>query len=164
MPLFSSDLRFDATAATDYTNTMQSLDLISNYVNALVHQDAERMNRSRAAEFVLDWVHGDAYGDNPLSAEQAAAFWPTWFAAFPEMDYEVTRTVAADAVVVTQWTFTGTHSQMLGAPIFDEPLPPSGRTIRFRGVSIYDIAGDLIRRETMYLDLATLLVELGATP
>ena len=143
---------------------MQAIDLISNYVNALVHQDVERMNHSRAADFVLDWVHGDAYGDSPLSAEGAATFWPTWFAAFPEMDYEVTRTIAAETVVVTQWTFTGTHSRLLGAPVFDKPLPPSGRTIRFRGVSVYDIADDLIQRETMYIDLATLLVELGATP
>lgn len=143
---------------------MQAIDLISNYINALVHQDAARMNQSRSADFVLDWVHGDAYGDTPLSAEQAATFWPTWFAAFPEMDYEVTRTIAAETVIVAQWVFTGTHSQPLGAPVFDDPLPPTGRIIRFRGISVFDIADNLIQRETMYIDLATLLVELGATP
>ncbi|KAA3663922.1 MAG: hypothetical protein DWQ04_08350 [Chloroflexi bacterium] len=143
---------------------MKAVELISNYVNALVHQDAERMNQSRSANFVLDWVHGDAYGDSPLSAEQAASFWPTWFAAFPEMDYEVTRTIAAETVIVAQWTFTGTHSQPLGEPVFGDPLPPSGRIIRFRGVSVFDIADNLIQRETMYIDLATLMVELGATP
>jgi len=143
---------------------MKAVELISNYINALVHQDAERMNQSRSADFIFDWVHGDAYGDSPLSAEQAAVFWPTWFAAFPEMDYEVTRTIAAETVIVTQWIFTGTHSQSLGAPVFDNPLPPTGRTIRFRGVSVFDISDNLIHRETMYIDLATLLVELGATP
>ena len=142
---------------------MQAIELISNYVNALAHQDTDRMNHSRAADFVLDWVHGDAYGDEPLSAEGAAKFWPSWFAAFPEMDYEVTRTVAADTVVMTQWTFTGTHSKPLGEPVFVDELAPSGRTIRFRGVSIYDIENDLIQKETTYIDLATLLVELGAT-
>ncbi|MCB0731843.1 MAG: ester cyclase, partial [Ignavibacteriae bacterium] len=98
-------------------------------------------------------------------AEETQAFWPAWFAAFPEMDYEVTRTVAAPSVVVTQWVFTGTQTRPLGPPVFDPPLPPSGRTIRFRGVTVYDVAeNNLIQRETTYMDLATLMVELGVTP
>ncbi len=31
----------------------------------------------------------------------------------------------------------------------------------FRGVSIYDIGDGLIQRETSYMDLATIMVELG---
>ena len=42
-------------------------------------------------------------------------------------------------------------------------MPPTGKTIRIRGVSVYDLDGGLIQRETLYLDLATLLVELGVT-
>jgi hypothetical protein len=60
-----------------------------------------------------------------------------------------------------QWVFTGTISQTLGPSIFDPPVPPSGRTIMIRGVSIYDISEGLIKRETTYMDLATLMVELG---
>ena len=73
----------------------------------------------------------------------------------------MTRTIAAETVVVTQWTFTGTHSGPLG-PLFpgatDRPL---GSTIRLRGLSIYDIGDGLIQRETAYIDMATLMVELG---
>jgi steroid delta-isomerase-like uncharacterized protein len=116
------------------------------------------MNRCHTADYILDWVHGDAY-DNSNSSTQH--FWPALFAAFPEMDYEVTRTIAAAAVVVAQWTFTGTQSQPLGAPIFEPVLAATGRTIRLRGISVFDLAGGLIQRETTYIDLATLLVELG---
>ena len=77
------------------------------------------------------------------------------------MDYEVTRTIAADDVVVTQWIFTGTHTEQLGPPIFDPPVAPTSRTVMFRGVSIYDIEEGLIQRETSYMDLATIMVELG---
>jgi hypothetical protein len=77
------------------------------------------------------------------------------------MDYQVTRTIAAKDVVVTQWTFTGSHAGPLGPPILEKTVEPTGRTIRFRGVSIYDIGSGLIQRETVYLDFATLLVELG---
>jgi predicted ester cyclase len=153
-------------------NEPDSLQTVAEYVAALAAGDHRRMDGLRAADFVLDFVHGDALEDGPLTAEETRAFWPAWFAAFPEMDYEVTRTVAAPSVMVTQWVFTGTQTQPLGPPVFDPPLPPSGRTIRFRGVTVYDVAEDghdpaqrkLIQRETTYMDLATLMVELRVTP
>ena len=98
-----------------------------------------------------------------LSQEETNHFWPAWFAAFPEMDYEITRTIAAPNVVVTQWAFTGSHTQTLGAPVFDPPQQPTGKTIRIRGASVYDIQDGLIQKETMYIDLATLWVELEVT-
>ncbi|MCA9969463.1 MAG: ester cyclase [Anaerolineales bacterium] len=144
--------------------THPTLSLISAYVAALAAGDSAAMHDLRAADFVLDWAHGDAFEDAPLSAEATQSFWPAWFAAFPEMDYEVTRTVAAADVVVTEWIFTGTHARPLGPPVFDPPQPPGQRTIRFRGVSVYEVANGRIQRETTYLDLATLMVELGVTP
>ena len=143
----------------------ESLQIVADYVAALAAGDHQRMDALRVADFVLDFVHGDAFEDGPLNAEETQAFWPAWFAAFPDMDYEVTRTVAAPVVVVTQWVFTGIQTQPLGPPVFDTPLPPSGRTIRFRGITVYDVAGNgRIQRETTYMDLATLMVELGVTP
>ena len=137
---------------------MTGLELISNYVAAIGRQDCEAMDGYRTADFVLDWVHGDAYDEGMLPGQQ---FWQALFAAFPEMDYEVTRTIAAESAVVTQWTFTGTHSQALGRPILESALAATGRTVRWRGVSIFDVADGLIQRETIYVDLVTLLVELG---
>jgi steroid delta-isomerase-like uncharacterized protein len=142
-----------------------SAQIVADYTAALMNRDADKMNALRAPDFVLDWVHGDAFEDGPLSAEDTIRFWPAWFAGFPEMDYQVTRAIAATAVAVTQWTFMGTFSQPLGPPIFDEIRQPTGRTIRFRGATVYDLNGDgRIQRETTYLDLATLMVELGVTP
>jgi steroid delta-isomerase-like uncharacterized protein len=140
---------------------LTSLELTSQYVAALAAGDTERMNALRTPDFELDFVYGDASESGPLSSEETKEFWPSWLVGFPEMDYEVTRAIAAEEVVVMQWVFTGTHSQMLGPPIFEPPVPPTGRTIMFRGVSIYDISEGLINRETTYMDLATLMVELG---
>lgn len=138
-----------------------ALEVASDYVAALAAQDNERMNSLRSPDFVLDFVYGDVFEDEPLSVEETKKFWPSWFVAFPEMDYQVTRTIAAPQVVVTQWTFTGTNAGPLGPPISGERIEPSGRTVRLRGVSIYDISDGLIQRETTYMDLATILVELG---
>jgi steroid delta-isomerase-like uncharacterized protein len=142
-------------------STLSSLEVTSQYVAALATGDTDQMNALRTSDFELDFVYGDASASGPLSSEETKQFWPSWLVGFPEMDYEVTRTIAAEEVVVMQWVFTGTHSQALGPPIFDPPVPPTGRTIVFRGVSIYDLSGGLISRETTYMDLATLMVELG---
>jgi steroid delta-isomerase-like uncharacterized protein len=120
------------------------------------------MQSLRSPDFVLDWVHNDAFANTPATQDAANQFWSTWFAAFSEMDYEITRTIAAEKVVVTQWIFTGTQNNLLR--IYDPPVKPTGKTIRLRGISVYDIEADLIQKETMYIDLATLWVELGVTP
>jgi len=140
---------------------MEAIEIISEYVSALAVGDTERMNALRSPDFELDFVYGDADESGPLTSEETRQFWPTWLAGFPEKDYEITRTIAAQEVVVTQWVFTGTHGEPLGPPIFDEPVAPTGRTVMFRGVSIYDIVDGLIQRESTYFDLATVMVELG---
>ncbi len=135
--------------------------VVSEYVAALAARDSERMRSLHAPDFVLDWVYGDAFENPARSAQETHEFFPSWFTAFPEMDYEVRRTIAAEKVVVTEWTFTGTNSGPLAPPVFEHRREATGRTIQFRGVSIYDVDAGLIRRETIYLDLATLIVELG---
>ena len=139
-----------------------AFEVVSQLVAAMAAQDFATMRSLHAADYVVDWVYGDAFEDPPVPAEESAGFFPVWLGAFDEADYEVTRTIAAEDVVVTEWVFTGTHTGPLGPPVFEEKLDPTGRTIQFRGVTIYDVSGGLIRRETIYMDLATLLVELGA--
>ena len=143
------------------TNDSSAFEVVSKYVTALAAQDTETMKSFHADEFMVDWVYGDVFENPPSSAEESNKFFPAWFAGFDERDYEVKRTIAAEEVVVTEWVFTGTHTGPLGPPVFEERLDPTGRTIQFRGVTIYDVADGLIERETIYLDLATLIVELG---
>ncbi|MCB8978747.1 MAG: ester cyclase [Ardenticatenaceae bacterium] len=144
------------------TNTPSAFEIVSQFVTALSAQDAETMAALHAKDFVVDWVYGDAFENPPSSAAESAAFSPAWFIGFDGIDYDVKRTIAAEEVVVTEWVFTGTHTGPLGPPVFEERLAPTGRTIQFRGVTIYDVREGLIQRETIYMDLATLLVELGA--
>lgn len=138
-----------------------TFDVVADYIEALTQRDTTQMDTLRAPDFVLDFVHADAFEDRPLTDEQTRQFWPAWFVGFPEMDFKVTRAIAASEVVVVQWTFTGTHTGSLGPPIFECPREATGRTVQFRGVSVYDVQDGLIQRETAYMDLATLFVELA---
>jgi steroid delta-isomerase-like uncharacterized protein len=142
-------------------HTSSALQVVSEYATAMRARDSARMESLRAEGFQLDFVHGDAAEQDPLSAEETRMFWSFWFVAFPELDWEVTRTIAAQDVVVTQWTFTGTNSGPLEPSILGDPVEPTGQTIQLRGASFYDVSEGLIQRETAYLDLATVLVELG---
>lgn len=144
------------------SNNPSAFEVVSQLVAALVARDTETMESLHAQDYVVDWVYGDAFENPPVSAEESAAFFPAWFIAFDQIDYEVKRTIAAETVVVTEWVFTGTHTGPLGPPVFEERLDPAGRTIQFRGATVYDVTGGLIQRETIYMDLATLIVELGA--
>lgn len=139
-----------------------AFEVVSQFVDALSARDVETMGSLHAEDYVLDWVYSDAFASPPRPAEESAAFLPTWFVGFDEMDYEVKRTIAAEDVVVTEWVFTGTNTGPLGPPVFEQRVEATGRTISFRGVTIYDVKGGLIQRETVYMDLATLMVELGA--
>ena len=141
--------------------TSTELTVILEYAAALSANDSARMSSLRAANFVLDLVHRDAFEHKPLSSEEAERFWRAWFAAFPDCDYELTRTIAGQGVVATQWACTGHHTGRLESEILAVAIEPTGRAIQLRGVSVYDVRDARIERETVYLDLATLMVELG---
>jgi hypothetical protein len=138
-----------------------SIQTIEKYLDALIEQDNLTMQSMRTHDFTMDWVHTDAFEDDLFDINQTNQFWSVWFKGFSEMDYQVTRTIAAESVVVIQWIFTGTHDGILGPPVFNPHLEPTGRTICLRGISIFDLRDLLIQQETMYIDLATLWVELG---
>nr|NIV34400.1 hypothetical protein [Anaerolineae bacterium] len=85
---------------TDNGPALPSLELIAEYITALRARDDATMQSLRSPDFVLDWVHNDAVANPPGTHEVANQFWSVWFSAFPEMDYEATRTIAAESVVV----------------------------------------------------------------
>jgi len=144
-------------------DTPSALAIVSEYAAAVMARDSDRMDSLRSPDFVQDLVAGDAFEDEVRSDQETTRFWTAWFGGFSEMDYEVTRTIAAADVVVMQWVFTGTHTGPLQPSVFGRRVEPTGRTIQLRGVSVYDVREGLIQRETMYMDLATVMVELGMT-
>jgi steroid delta-isomerase-like uncharacterized protein len=155
---------FNRKSNTSQTSPSKSaLDIIAEYSSTLASGDSLAMDKLRAPDFELDFVQRDAFDSSPLSNEETKTFWPDWFSAFPQRDYHITRTIAGEEVIVTQWAFSGTHLGPLSHPIFGSPIEATGKTICFRGISVYDVKDGLIRRETTYMDLSTLFVELDVT-
>lgn len=150
------------TAATAAVDEIRAT--CTAYVEAVSHGNLDVLRRLRSADAVTDFVHGDAFGSGSLDSDGAERVWGDWFHAFPEQRLQVARTLLGPTVASMEWTFTVHHLGELRPPIVAEVAPPSGRRATFRGVTVLDIGGGLIRRETVYLDYVTLLVALGIGP
>jgi steroid delta-isomerase-like uncharacterized protein len=79
--------------------------------------------------------------------------------AFPDLQVRLRRIVAIDGeMAVTEHTLSGTH----GGPLFG--VPPTGQPVQVETVVIWEFAGERIRGETVYFDLATVFRQVGAPP
>lgn len=90
-------------------------------------------------------------------AEAVARRYRGLWTAFPDLGVELRRIVAVEGdMAVTEHTLSGTH----GGPLFG--IPPTRRRVQVETVVLWEFAGERIRGETVYFDLATMLRQVGA--
>lgn len=90
-------------------------------------------------------------------AEAVARRYRGLWTALPDLQVRLRRIVAIeDELAVTEHTLSGTHS----GPLFG--IAPTGRMMQVETVVIWEFAGERIRGETVYFDLATMLRQAGA--
>jgi len=81
-----------------------------------------------------------------------------YWAAFPDLQITIIHTVTEGFRVVLVWQAEGTHQ----GPIMK--IPPTGRKVQVRGVSIIDVEDGLVVRGQYIWDLAGMLRHLGLLP
>jgi steroid delta-isomerase-like uncharacterized protein len=99
----------------------------------------------------------------PLNPEQNWAFLQVFITAFPDLRFEVTRTIAQGDDVVAHWTATGTHTGPLVTPTGDT-VPATGKKAAVVGSTTYQFKGGKIAREWVFWDMTSLLGQLGLMP
>ena len=62
---------------TENSSDLPSLVLINNYVAALHERNDAAMQKLRAPDFVLDWVHSDVFADTPFALLPEEMEWMT---------------------------------------------------------------------------------------
>lgn len=82
----------------------------------------------------------------------------TYWQAFPDLKFRVISTIVEGYRLVIVWVAEGTH---LG-PIMN--IPPTGRRLEIRGVSLLDVQDGLIVRSQYIWDLAGMLRHMGLLP
>jgi predicted ester cyclase len=80
--------------------------------------------------------------------------------AFPDLQFTVDDIIVEGSRAVARWAFWGTHTGQ--SPSFG--IPPTGKQVRFSGVSIYHMVDDKIVEEWSTMDTLGMLKQLGVTP
>jgi steroid delta-isomerase-like uncharacterized protein len=116
--------------------------------------DAERNAASYAEDAILESV---PTGETVRGREAIQTNLDGLFAAFTGATARMPSVLVAGDRAAVEWTFEGRYTgQLLGMP------PGTGQPVSFRGVSILELSGGAIRRNTRYFDLCGLLVQTGA--
>jgi steroid delta-isomerase-like uncharacterized protein len=83
------------------------------------------------------------------------------FGVFPDLTFETRRQYIRDDLVVQEWTGRGTHEGPMTRSGIE--VPPTGRTVEYRGMDVIPIRDGLVARKDVYSDGVTLLRQLGLT-
>ena len=81
-----------------------------------------------------------------------------YYQAFPDLSFRADEVLVDGARVTLVWTAHGTH----GGAIMH--IPPTGRCVTVRGVTLLTIDGDSVRRSESLWDVAGLLRAIGLLP
>jgi ketosteroid isomerase-like protein len=118
-------------------------------LNATAERFTAALNEAEGAHDpapLLPLFHADAdlgsvAKPDPVSgADGARQFWTDYLSAFGSIHSEFTSVRAGGNLVVLEWVSEGTL--------------PAGKPIRYRGVSVLDVEGDLVKRFRTYYDSA----------
>ena len=114
--------------------------------------DMERLLRL----FTEDVVYEDVtMGVVNRGTAELRAFGEGFFSGFPDVTFELRSSFANGASGAAEWVMRGTHKGDLPG------MPATGKRVEVRGASIFEFAGDRIRRCSDYFDMATFLKQLG---
>jgi len=129
--------------------------VVKDFLGALGRHDVEGIGRA-CADDIVEVLSGTA----PLEGvDNEMAFARGLFAAFPDLEIEVTRVIAVDQVVAAEWIRRGTFS---GADF--QGLPANGARFDSPAAGIFEVESGLIKRLTAYADLNKFARDLGVLP
>lgn len=101
-------------------------------------------------------LEGPGFPD-PLRGPSGLRSWVTTVrAAFPDVRFTVDDDVAEGDKVVSRWSARGTHS----GPLMG--IPPTGRPILLRGITIFTVVGNQVSDEWAVEDTLGMLQQIGA--
>lgn len=96
-------------------------------------------------------------GRDAVSAQQRALW-----TAFPDARIEVVARVASADAVISEEILSGTQTGPFETP--EGTLPPTGRAIRMRFVTVQEVRDGKIAAERIYFDQLDFLGQLGLAP
>jgi predicted ester cyclase len=96
-----------------------------------------------------------------VAYDDVIAAWKGWATAFPDSKATFDASHVSGNTVILEVTWRGTHTGPLESPTGD--IPATGKTIEMRACQVVDAAGGRARSIRQYLDMATMMTQLGLT-
>ncbi|QIN79311.1 DUF4440 domain-containing protein [Rubrobacter marinus] len=109
----------------------------------------------------LEWTVV-ASGETFHGPEGYRRYMQNWIDAFSDAGTEITAVHAGDGFAVVEFTGRGTHDGTLKSPAGD--VPATGRVSENAFCEVVQIEDGKISRARTYLDLATMMAQLGLMP
>jgi steroid delta-isomerase-like uncharacterized protein len=102
-------------------------------------------------------------GAPPLSGpDQIRPYFQAQLPAFPDGHHTVRRMIEQGSLVAAELVFTGKQTGPYATPA--GAIPPSGRQVAFESVDIVEVSAGRIAAWRVYLDTASMMAQLGASP
>jgi steroid delta-isomerase-like uncharacterized protein len=132
-------------------------------VNELLDRFVEQFNSSRFEEAERDFAPG-GYGEEigtggrRFTAVESTANARAWKEAFPDARGTLTSTIVEGDKGAAEIVWRGTNTGSLMGQ------PPTGKPVTVRAVVVLETDGNQIRRLSHYIDVASMMAQLGGTP
>ena len=143
-------------AQSTMLSAKQLIDTAKALTAAYNDKNWDAMKAGITSDFVYDEV---ATGRKVQGVDQVLALWQGWATAFPDSKGTIDNAYASGDKVVLEVTWRGTHQGPV--PTAKGPIPATGKKIEFRGCIICEFAGEKIKAERQYFDMATMLQQIG---
>jgi ketosteroid isomerase-like protein len=111
------------------------------------------------ADDVVYKAPGGVHGEGKAAC---AAFFDSWFTAFPDAHVEVQAAHMIDDLSVEEGTFTGTHNGVLRGPTGD--VLPTGRFVKVDYIQVLRFRDGKHLSFNLMFDRLTMLEQLGLVP
>ena len=146
-----SDTTVQADDRQDHDRGGSPIDLARRWADAWNSHDANAV----ATLFTREAMYEDVpFGIVNRGPDQIQAFAEFFFTAVPDLHVSLVNNSLNDGHGTIEWVFSGTDHGIYG----------TGRTFSVRGVTVLDVRGAKISRNSDYFDLATVLRQLGLLP
>jgi steroid delta-isomerase-like uncharacterized protein len=146
----------DATVTRELTETEQgNLRSVSNVLQYWNRQDIEGV--LAYYDDSITWLN-IAMEETYRGKGEVRVFLRRLFAAFPDLNFEVTYKIARGDNVAEQWVIRGTHlGTFMG-------IPPTGRRVEIKGMSMAELRNAKFVSDHFYFDALGVLRDMALMP
>ena len=140
-------------------STADNMNVVKASWDAINARDLGALERWQASTFNV--MAPGAPG--PMNSAQNKAYLQGFLTAFPDLHFDIVKTIAEGDNVVTEWVATGTHNGPLVSPS-GQRVPPTGKKVKTRGSNTFEVKNGKVTSVRVYFDMMELLGQLGVLP